>query len=280
MTERREVLRSDSDPTSYQLRLFELEDRAGEAAHAQPGYEQANRAADESVTATLDRGPLHPEEPSIERSSQDASARFEVVRGACLQCGACSLVKTRTQVVFGDGNPRSPMAIVGEGPGEQEDATGKPFVGRSGALLEQALRENQMLRKHVYITNVLKCRACARDGDRLRNRPPEPIEVDACRPWLVAELEIVSPLVILCLGGPAASWIIHPDFRITRERGQWFPSRWAPAAIASFHPSYVLRQQGKAFNNARDLLVQDIASARQKVIELRRSAATPSSQLR
>lgn len=197
-------------------------------------------------------------------------ARLQQVREPCLQCGTCSLKATRTQVVFGDGNIHSPLAIVGEGPGEQEDATGRPFVGRAGALLEQCLRENGILRQHVYITNVLKCRACNVEGRIIRNRTPNLEEIAACRPWLEQELRVVAPLVILCLGKPAASWVIRPDFPITRERGRWFPTPWAKIAIASLHPAFVLRQQGAAFDEARATLVKDIAEARLKTIELKK----------
>ena len=200
---------------------------------------------------------------------ENRPAQIEIVRTACLQCTACDLSSTRTQVVFGEGSIQSPLVIIGEGPGEQEDATGRPFVGRAGMLLDQALRENGILRQHVWITNVLKCRACLVEGRRKQNRPPRVEEVAACRRWLEQELKILSPLVILCLGGPAASWVIHPDFRITRERGQWFSTSWASIALATLHPAYVLRQVGEAYDAARATLVQDIGAARQKAIELK-----------
>ncbi|MFQ3609921.1 MAG: uracil-DNA glycosylase, partial [Fimbriimonadales bacterium] len=150
-------------------------------------------------------------------------------------CTACRLSQTRTNVVFGEGNPRSPLVIVGEGPGEQEDATGRPFVGRAGALLDKALREAGMARRHVYICNVLKCRACLIENGRVRNRPPTQEEIQACLPWLDAQLTLIRPLVIVCLGAPSASTIIHKNFKMTQERGQWFSSRWAPAVIAALH---------------------------------------------
>ena len=105
------------------------------------------------------------------------------------------------------------------------------------------------------------------------NRPPRIDEVEACRQWLTSELSFVSPLVILCLGGPSASWIIHPEFRILRERGQWFPTPWAKTAMATLHPAYVLRQEGAAYDEARATLCRDIAEARKKVIELKKAAA-------
>ncbi|MCA1595358.1 MAG: uracil-DNA glycosylase [Chloroflexi bacterium] len=221
----------------------------------------------------------HSPEPSLKQTPQTGSQserdsnRLSEVRSACLSCVTCGLSRTRTRVVFGEGNPRSPLVIVGEGPGEQEDASGRPFVGRAGQLLEAALRENGILRQHVYITNVLKCRACVVNGRKVSNRPPHPDEVEACRPWLSAELSSVNPLVIVCLGAPAASWIIHPEFRILRERGQWFPTPWSRLAMATLHPAYVLRQEGRAYDESRATLVRDIGQARRKVIELRKQAA-------
>ncbi|MEN3000951.1 MAG: uracil-DNA glycosylase [Armatimonadota bacterium] len=185
-------------------------------------------------------------------------------------CTACRLAATRTHVVFGEGNPRSPLVLVGEGPGEQEDLTGRPFVGRAGALLDRALREAGMGRQHVYICNIIKCRAFVTEGGRARNRPPAADEIQACAPWLDAQLSLIRPLVIVCLGGPAASVIIHKNFRIMQERGQWFTSRWAPAAIAALHPAYILRQAGPAFDRAYALLVEDLKAARAKVIELKK----------
>jgi uracil-DNA glycosylase family protein len=195
--------------------------------------------------------------------------RLKEVEQRAKQCTACHLATTRTQVVFGEGNPRSPLVLVGEGPGEQEDLTGRPFVGRAGALLDRALREAGMGRQHVYICNIIKCRAYTIENGRARNRPPNQEEIAACAPWLDAQLTLIQPLVIVCLGGPAASVIIHKNFRITQERGQWFSSRWAPAAIATLHPAYILRQAGPTFDRAYALLVEDLKAARARVIELK-----------
>lgn len=200
--------------------------------------------------------------------------RFGQLRERCLVCTRCHLSQTRTQVVFGSGNPHSPLVLIGEGPGEQEDALGVPFVGRSGQLLDEALQANGIGRKHVYVTNVLKCRACVQEGRRIMNRAPSPDEVEACRPWLAAELAAVKPLVILCIGGPAASWVIHPEFRILKERGRWFETPYARSAMATLHPAYILRQQNStAFQEARATLVRDIAEARQRVVAIRKGMA-------
>jgi len=196
--------------------------------------------------------------------------QIEELRLQAVDCRKCELAETRTNVVFGEGNPETPMVIVGEGPGQNEDATGRPFVGRAGSLLDEVLKENGLTRKHVYITNVIKCRACITENGRTRNRPPGATEVHACLPWLEQQLAVMQPLVILCLGAPAANAIIHRDFKMTQERGIFFESRYARYAVAALHPAYVLRLDGQSYEHARQQLVQDIADARRKVIEAKK----------
>ncbi len=180
-------------------------------------------------------------------------------------CPACDLAETRTKVVFGDGNPDSPLMLVGEGPGANEDATGIPFVGRAGTLLDECLREAGMLRKHIYLTNVVKCRATLIEAGRVQNRPPRADEVGVCVPlWLEKQIAVVQPSVILCIGGPAANAVIHRNFKITQERGQWLESKYARYAMAALHPAYILRQEGEAYEQSRRLLVQDLIAARDK----------------
>lgn len=199
--------------------------------------------------------------------------QIEELKAKAMNCQACELCETRTNVVFGEGNAVTPLVIVGEGPGANEDATGRPFVGRAGQLLDQVLRENGITRKHVYICNVVKCRACVIEGSSVRNRPPATSEISACLPWLQQQLEIIKPIVILCLGAPSANQIIHKDFKMTRERGMWFETPYARYAMAALHPAYVLRQHGEEFEQARASLVGDIAAARAKVIEAKKEPA-------
>ena len=201
--------------------------------------------------------------------------QIEELRLKAINCQACELCETRTNVVFGEGNPVTPMVIIGEGPGANEDATGRPFVGRAGQLLDQALRENGITRKHVYICNVLKCRASIIEGGSVRNRPPSSGEIAACLPWLQQQLDIMKPLVILCLGAPAANQMIHKDFKMTKERGIWFESPYARYVMAALHPAYVLRQHGEEFEAARASLVTDISAARAKVIEAKKEQPKP-----
>lgn len=183
-------------------------------------------------------------------------------------CPACDLSLTRTKVVFGDGNPNSPLMLVGEGPGMNEDASGVPFVGRAGQLLEECLREAGMLRRHIYITNVVKCRATLEEMGRIKNRPPRAEEVGVCVPlWLEKQIAVIQPVVILCLGAPAANAIIHKNFKMTQERGQWFESRYTRHALAALHPAYILRQEGDAYHSSRQLLVNDLIAARDRAKE-------------
>jgi uracil-DNA glycosylase family 4 len=196
--------------------------------------------------------------------------RMLELKQRALRCTRCRLAETRTQVVFGEGNPEAPLVIVGEGPGENEDRLGRPFVGRAGKLLDECLLEHGITRHHVWITNILKSRALESDGGRYRNRAPRQDEIAACKPILMEELAIIRPLVILCLGGPAASTIIHSGFRITQERARWFENTpYAPFAMATLHPAYVLRQYGGELDQSRQQLIEDIGRARTRVIEAR-----------
>lgn len=186
-------------------------------------------------------------------------------------CTACPLHEKRTNVVFGTGNPNAPLVIVGEGPGENEDKQGLPFVGRAGWLLDECLRECGILRKHVYITNVVRCRPTLIENGRVQNRAPSAEEANTCtRLWLEPTLTTIEPLVILCLGAPSANAIIKKGFKMMQERGQFFETRYARYAIAGLHPAYILRQQGEAYDSARALLIKDIEAARKKVVEARK----------
>ena len=200
----------------------------------------------------------------------DVVSRIEELRAECIVCTKCGLADTRRNVVFGEGNPEAPLMVVGEGPGENEDATGRPFVGRAGALLDEALTACKMTRKHVWICNVLKCRACIMENGRTRNRPPATEEISACTPWLEQQIAIIQPLVILCLGAPSAKFVIKKDFRMTQERGIVYPTKYARYAIAALHPAYILRQAGETYDGGKSLLIADIDLARRQVVEAKK----------
>lgn len=187
---------------------------------------------------------------------------LEELRLTALNCQTCPLAERRTNVVFGEGNSTSPLVLVGEGPGEQEDKTGRPFVGRAGQLLDKALADNGLDRTKVYICNTVKCRAADWSTGKPQNRAPLPEETEACRQWLIPQLGFIKPKVILCVGAPSAKNLIKPNFRITLERGKYFPCEYAKTAIATLHPSYILRQANvQKDDGGYSLLVADIAKA-------------------
>ena len=185
-------------------------------------------------------------------------------------CVACGLSERRRNVVFGEGDPDSPLVLVGEGPGDKEDESGRPFVGKAGQMLDRALADCGLSREQVYICNTVKCRACDWSTGKPVNRAPTPEETEACRRWLVPQLEIIAPKVILCVGAPSAKNLIKKDFRITQERGKYFPCGFAKTAIATLHPAYILRQMNISGDGGYSLLVADIARAwatAQKLLE-------------
>jgi DNA polymerase len=194
-------------------------------------------------------------------TDQDRLHALALLRADAHSCVQCPLHTRRTHVVFGEGDPLSPLVLVGEGPGEQEDRAGRPFVGRAGQLLNQALAESEVGRDRVYITNTVKCRAADWSTGKPRNRAPLPSEVTACREWLVPQLTTLQPYVILCVGAPSAKNLIRPNFQITKERGQYFPCRYARVALATLHPSYILRQANLGGDGGYSLLVADIRRA-------------------
>ena len=169
----------------------------------------------------------------------------------CLECRDCKLCETRTNVVFGEGNPNARLMFIGEGPGETEDQTGRPFVGKAGQLLEKMILAIGLTRDEVYIANILKCRPP-------RNRDPLPEEEEACIAHLRAQIEIIQPKLIVCLGRIAAKRLIREDFRITREHGIWFAKEGMPPMCAIYHPSALLRDATKREDMLLDM--QSIAA--------------------
>ena len=178
------------------------------------------------------------------------------LENACLTCDRCGLCTTRHNVVFGVGNRESQIMFVGEGPGEQEDLQGEPFVGRAGLLLDDMLRIIDLDRKkNCYIANIVKCRPPG-------NRDPQEVEQDACIGYLENQIALIKPKILVCLGRIAATRLIRPDFRITREHGQWVEKDgiWMTAI---YHPSALLRDVSK-----RPETFDDLLSIRQKMQEI------------
>lgn len=162
---------------------------------------------------------------------------WETLEGACLNCRKCRLWETRTNVVIGVGNRNADIMFVGEGPGQQEDLQGEPFVGPAGKLLDKMLASIGLDRENVYIANVVKCRPPG-------NRDPHDDEQEACMNYLRYQLMLVKPKIIVCLGRIAATAIIDKDFKITRQHGQW-TERKGYWFIATYHPSALLRDENK-----------------------------------
>ncbi len=162
---------------------------------------------------------------------------WETLEGACLNCRKCRLWETRTNVVIGVGNRNADIMFVGEGPGQQEDLQGEPFVGPAGKLLDKMLASIGLDREKVYIANIVKCRPPG-------NRDPHDDEQEACMNYLRYQLMLVKPKIIVCLGRIAATAIIDKDFKITRQHGQW-TERKGYWFIATYHPSALLRDESK-----------------------------------
>ena len=171
--------------------------------------------------------------------------RWESLKTECLRCQRCDLAKTRHNVVFGVGNEQAKVMFVGEGPGEQEDLQGVPFVGPAGKLLDDMLEMIDLDRSRVYIANLVKCRPP-------RNRAPLFNEQDMCRGYLDRQIELVNPAILVCLGRIAAMNLIRDNFRITREHGAWYNVR-GRSCTAIYHPSALLRDISKRPETFEDL---------------------------
>jgi uracil-DNA glycosylase family protein len=163
------------------------------------------------------------------------------LKNAAAGCQACDLWLKGTQTVFGEGSRRARVVFIGEQPGNEEDLTGKPFVGPAGRLLDNALEEAGIDRKQTYVTNVVKHFKWEPRGKRRIHKKPNSIEIAACRPWLQAELAVVKPDVIVALGATAAQALLGPQFRVTKQRGEFIESTLAPYVMATVHPSSILR---------------------------------------
>jgi len=178
---------------------------------------------------------------------------------AAQACTACDLYQKATQAVLGEGPATASVFFLGEQPGDQEDLAGQPFVGPAGQVLDEALAAARIPRAAVYVTNAVKHFKWEPRGKRRIHAKPTLGEVRACRPWLEAELAIVKPRIIVCLGATAAQALMGPAFRITRDHGRFFASEWAPWLTATLHPSAILRMPDREKKDAaRAELVADL----------------------
>jgi len=237
--ESRDLLASPRDPDVRRLR--------GLAAQAWRLTQQAE--AQEALALEHQGGGAAPFVP--------AGASLDELRAAGARCQGCDLYRHATQMVFGRGPADARVVLVGEQPGDQEDLKGAPFVGPAGEVLDRALAEVGIARQRVYVTNAVKHFSFVERGKRRIHQTPRLPELAACRPWLEAELDLIKPAVLGALGATAARAILGPDFRLLKQRGQFFVTRWSSKTIATLHPSAVLRgrddaEQARLYSMLRD----------------------------
>lgn len=222
-----------------------------------PALEEGEASDDNESPAPVARG------TEDTRVAAPASARgsLETLRGAALRCRACPLWRHATQTVFGEGSPQAAMFVVGEQPGNSEDLAGHPFVGPAGKLLEKAMLASGIEREQLYLTNAVKHFKWELRGKRRLHKTPVQKEIDACLPWLQAEIELVNPKVVLCLGATAARATLGGPVRINEHRGQSIRTPHGYDVVVTVHPAYVLRLKAGAAEEAYNMMMADIALA-------------------
>jgi len=187
------------------------------------------------------------------------------VREEVEKCFRCPLAEQRTKVVFGEGNPDALLMFIGEAPGEEEDRTGRPFVGKAGQLLTKIIQSVNLSREEVYIANMVKCRPPG-------NRNPTLQEIEACFPFLEAQIAIINPSIIVTLGSVATSYLLNTKLPISKLRGQWYDWRGGKKIFPMFHPSFLLRYNSRAPGSPRYLTWLDIKEVK-KMYDLLRQAS-------
>lgn len=205
--------------------------------------------------------PAHPDLPALRQSAE--------------RCRACDLWKKGTQTVFGEGLSSARIMMVGEQPGDSEDKVGRPFVGPAGRLLDEALSEAGIDRKAVYVTNVVKHFSWVpgQRGKRRIHKKPRYSEIQACRPWLDAELEMVKPEILVCLGATAAQAILGKEFRVSQSRGRFVPSPLASKVMATVHPSSILRAvDDESREQQKQMFIADLRKVVRALRRLQRAA--------
>jgi len=198
---------------------------------------------------------LLPNDPDLDR-----------LREAAAECTACPLYKNATQTVFGEGPERAVIMFVGEQPGDSEDLAGHPFVGPAGKLLDRCMKAAGIDRGRAYVTNAVKHFKWVPRGTRRIHSKPNSMEIAACFPWLEAEIAAVKPRLVVALGATAAQALFGKAFRVTRYRGKLLPSRWAPYAMATVHPSSLLRAPDEETRQRETaLFIEDLKQAAQQL---------------
>jgi DNA polymerase len=247
-------------------RLLRMEKEAGAAV----APARAPRARGAPPPAPVDEiAPAEPGGPGA-AAFVPPGADLDALRDAARACRGCELHRRATQTVFGRGPADARIVLVGEQPGDQEDRQGAPFVGPAGEVLDRALAEAGLPRERLYVTNAVKHFSFVQRGPRRIHQKPRLPEVMACRPWLEAELGLLRPEIVVCLGATAASALLGSEFRVMRDRGRFRRTRWAARVLATIHPSAVLRGSDEgAQRELYALLVEDLRT-------VARAAAAPS----
>lgn len=179
-----------------------------------------------------------------------------------VECHDCSLSETRLQVVPGFGNPNSPLVLVGEGPGKEEDWKGFPFIGRSGDYLFNQLDDLGLCNEDLWITNVVRCRSTVYE-EYLKDAPPNIEATVICQKWLSQEIQIINPKVVLCIGGPASNSILKVNRSVSSLRGKWYTENIFPPAVVrvTYHPAYILRLKGTEYQQRTSEFQDDLTMA-------------------
>jgi uracil-DNA glycosylase len=209
--------------------------------------------------------PLTGEETSGAAALIPERPTLKSLREVAAGCTACPLHKTGTQTVFGEGLKRARLMLVGEQPGDREDIEGHPFVGPAGKILDKALEEAQVERGDAYVTNVVKHFKWKPQGKRRIHQTPRAEEIKACAPWLEAELEVVDPEVLVCLGATAVKAVIGSKARVMKDHGEFLESKLGRTAVPTLHPSAILRADPEDRDDAMALLVGDLRRVRRRL---------------
>jgi uracil-DNA glycosylase len=209
--------------------------------------------------------PLTGEETSAADALIPDRPTLKTLREAAAGCQACPLHETGTQTVFGEGLKRARLMLIGEQPGDREDIEGSPFVGPAGGILDKALEEAEIERGDAYVTNVVKHFKWTPKGKRRIHQAPKAEEIKACAPWLEAELDVVDPEVMVCLGATAVRAVIGSKARVMKDHGEFLESRLGRTAMPTLHPSAILRADPEDRDDAMALLVGDLRGVRERL---------------
>jgi DNA polymerase len=209
--------------------------------------------------------PLTGKETSGAEALMPERPTLKTLREAAAGCTACPLHETGTQTVFGEGLKRARLMLIGEQPGDREDIEGHPFVGPAGGILDRALEQAGIERGDAYITNVVKHFKWTPKGKRRIHQKPRAEEIKACAPWLEAEMDVVSPEVLVCLGATAVNAVIGSKAKVMKDHGEFLESKLGRTAMPTLHPSAILRAEDEDREDAMAMLVGDLAGVRQRL---------------